>query len=112
MNIANNLVLQFKCFSSNRTISVFSTVEEDKYKIIRGITPRNQVSHTEYGNLENLKQLWIDSVCNEYELTHNLIFKKGVYDCFPKETIEYFSKERKYKFNENDDLVEVDLIEN
>lgn len=112
MNIANNLVLQFKCFSSNRSINVFSTEEEDRYKIVKGITPRNQVSHTEYGNLEDLKQLWIDSVVNEYELTHNLIFKKGVYDCFSQEVIDKFSNPVKYKFNENDDLVEVDLIEN
>jgi len=108
MDIANNLVLQFKCFSSNRTISVFTTPEEDKYKIIRGITPRNQITDTSYGNLEDLKQLWINSVCNEYDLTINLIFKKGVYDCFPKETLEYFSQERKYKYDENDDLVECD----
>ena len=108
MDIANNLVLQFKCFSSNRTISVFTTLEEDKYKIIRGITPRNQVSHTEYGNLEDLKQLWINSVCNEYELTHNLLFKKGIYDCFPQEVIDKFSNPVKYKFNEKDDLVECD----
>lgn len=112
MNIANNLVLEFKCFSSNRKICVFTTEEDDKYKIIRGITPRNQVTHTEYGNIEDVKRLWIDSVCNEYELTLNLIFKKGVYDCFPKETIEYFSKERKYKFNENDVLIECDLTKN
>ena len=108
MDIANNLVLQFKCFSSNRTINVFSTDEEDRYKIVSGITPRNQVSHTEYGNLEDLKRLYIDSIVNEYKLSHNLIFKKGIMDAFPKEVIDKFSNPVKYRFNENDDLVPVE----
>jgi hypothetical protein len=35
-----------------------------------------------------------------------------VYDCFPKEVIDKFSNPVKYRFNDKDDLVEVDLIEN
>jgi hypothetical protein len=108
MNIANNLVLQFKCFSSNRSINVFSTDEEDRYKIVRGITPRNQITDTSYGNLENIKQLYIDSIVNEYELTHNLLFKRGIMDVFPQEVIDKFSIPVKYKYDENDDLVECD----
>jgi hypothetical protein len=93
---ADNTVLDFiEQNEMKRRIKVISTEDEDRFKVIRGLSAKNQVVDTTYMSGTELKQLWIDSVVNGYECVKNEIFMRGIKDCFPepKPTEEEIIKE-------------------
>jgi hypothetical protein len=82
---ADNIVLDFMELNEmKRRIKVVSTEDEDRFKVIRGLSARNQIVDVSYMTGNELKQLWIDSVVNGFECVKNEIFMRGIKDCFPE----------------------------
>lgn len=110
---ADNLVLEFlEQNEMRRRIKVISTDEEDKFKVIRGLSAKNQVFDVTYMTGTELKQLWIDSVVNGFECVKNEIFMRGIKDCLPETaplkiepTAEEIRKQELEKFELAKDLV-------
>jgi hypothetical protein len=79
---ADNLVLEFKereeALSSRRTIKVYTTGNPDSYKVINGLSAKNQLRDTTYVPHNQLKNVWIDAVVNGYVLVKNEVFEGGI----------------------------------
>jgi hypothetical protein len=89
---SNNCVLEFvENNEMKRKIRVFSTEVQGTFKVIKGITSKNQVVDLQLMSEKGLKQLWIDSVVNGYECVRNEIFIRGILDCFPEESLKMLS---------------------
>ena len=84
-DFADNLVLEFKENTDlRRNIWVYTTEEKDSFRILRGISAKNQCGHTQLGaTKQDLKTLWIDAVINGYVCVLNKVFPRGVKDCLP-----------------------------
>lgn len=90
---ANNVVLEFvENNEMKRKIKVFSTELDDTYKVYRGLSAKNQVVDMKIMSGEDLKQLWIDSVCNGFECVKNELFMRGILDCLPEESLKLLSQ--------------------
>jgi hypothetical protein len=86
---SNNCVLEFiETNEMRRSIKVFSTEKDDVFKVVRGMNAKNQVVDTKMMGVEEIKQLWIDSVVNGYECVRNEIFMRGILDCLPAESVK------------------------
>jgi len=79
---ADNLVLEFKereePLSSRRRIQVYSTVDEDRFKVINGLSAKNQMSDTTYVPYSQLKNVWVDAVVNGFDIVKNDVFEGGI----------------------------------
>lgn len=90
---ANNVVLEFiENNEMKRKIKVFSTEKDDVYKVLRGLSAKNQVVDMKLMSGEELKQLWIDSVVNGFECVKNELFMRGILDCLPEESLKLLSQ--------------------
>ena len=85
---ADNLVLEFKDNDVKRNIFVYSTGEKDNFRVVKGISAKNQQFITSYCNREDLKGIWIDSVVNGYIVVSNKVFPKGAKDCLPPKRLD------------------------
>lgn len=82
---ADNVVLQFQELTdSRRVITVKSTDDPQRYKVIQGVTACNHVIDISYMNVDELKYLWIDSIVNNFACVKNELFMRGIKDCLPK----------------------------
>lgn len=87
----NNLVLQFdqlNKLSNNKKILVFSTKDEMKFKV------EYNFKNSEVLDLQQIKQLWVDSIVNSFVCSKNEIFSEGFLDCVSEEV-----REQMIKFN-------------
>jgi len=80
---ADNIVLEFKDIEGKKNVYVYSTGDRDNFRVVRGISAKNQQFITTHSNREELKGLWIDCVVNGYIVVSNKVFPKGVKDCLP-----------------------------
>jgi hypothetical protein len=79
---ADNLVLEFKereePLSSRRTIQVFSTADEDRFKVINSLTAKNGMLDATYVPYSQLKNVWVDAVVNGFIIQKNDVFEGGI----------------------------------
>lgn len=89
---AETTVLEFKetgmFLNGNKRIIVKATSVPETFKVIKGITNNNQITSTSKVTLQDVKQLWIDSIVNGYECVTNLLFPRGILDCVPPELVK------------------------
>jgi hypothetical protein len=105
---ANNCVLEFvENNDMKRKIKVFSTEVQGTFKVIKGLSAKNQVLDRQLMTEKGLKQLWIDSVVNGYECVKNEIFMRGIIDCLPEESLKQLSAPVP-RFVENCDSISVE----
>lgn len=76
LDFADNLVLHLE--REKRSLKIYTTEERGKFKIVNGLSVYDSVIDTKFINERELKQLFVDSCINQYELKQNMIFKKGL----------------------------------
>lgn len=72
-----------------KTISVYPDASGNTYKVLRGMNVKDQIVNTELKKtIDEIKQLWIDSVINGFVVEENTLFPNGIMDCLLPETIK------------------------
>jgi len=87
-DFADNLILEFKDRDIKRDLFVYSTGEKDRFKVVKGISAKNQQFITSYCNREDLKGIWVDCVVNGYVVVSNKVFPRGIKDCLPPRPLD------------------------
>jgi hypothetical protein len=77
LDFPDNLVLHLE--REKRSYKVFTTDKRGVFKVLNGLMAGDAIIDTSYINERYLKQLFVDSCINGYELKANLIFKKGLF---------------------------------
>lgn len=77
LDYPDNLVLHLE--RERRSYKVFTTDKRGVFKVINGLWQGDSVIDTSYIGERQLKQLFVDSCINGYELKCNLIFKQGLH---------------------------------
>lgn len=98
---ADNLVLHLQ--RNKRSYKCFTTCDKDKFKVIYGLSDYDVINDTKYMNLNEIKQLFVDSCINDYNIVTNLIFKKGLYGV-AKELSEEYKKTNNQNQDANQDV--------
>lgn len=76
LDFPDNLVLHLE--RDKRSYKVFTTDKRGVFKVLNGLSERDSIVDTSYVGERYLKQLFVDSCVNGYELKSNLIFKKSL----------------------------------
>ena len=76
LDFPDNLVLHLA--RDRRSYKVFTTDKRGSFKVINGLWAGDGVIDTSFIGERDLKQLFVDSCINGYELKTNLIFKQGL----------------------------------
>jgi hypothetical protein len=77
LDFPDNLVLHLE--REKRSYKVFTTDKRGVFKVLNGLMAGDAIIDTSYIGERYLKQLFVDSCINGYELKLNLIFKKGLF---------------------------------
>lgn len=76
LDYPDNLVLHLE--REKRSYKVFTTDKRGSFKVINGLWAGDGVIDTSYIGERFLKQLFVDSCINGYDIKLNLIFKQGL----------------------------------
>ena len=76
LDYPDNLVLHLE--RDKHSYKCFTTDDRNRFKVIKGLSIYDGVIDTKFITERELKQLFIDSCINGYELKTNLVFKKGM----------------------------------
>lgn len=83
-HFAGNRVLVFKHSEDKKTIVVTGTGELDRFKVVKGLSPKDHITDVSYATRDELKSVFIDALVMGYELITNQLFEKGIIDCMPE----------------------------
>jgi hypothetical protein len=92
LDYADNLILHLE--RDNRSIKCFTTEDNNKFKILNGLSHLDSITNKYYITLKELKQLLVDSVVNGYTLKLNLVFKQGINGIVNELANEYKKREK------------------
>jgi hypothetical protein len=76
LDYPDNLVLHLE--RDSRSYKVYTTEEQDVFKVLYGLADRDAIITTSMNNLREIKQMFVDASINEYQLKLNLLFRKGL----------------------------------
>lgn len=85
---ADNLVL-YMSTQRKQTMKIYSTENDDKFKVIKGLADSDKIIHTEFNNKDECRRLMFDYYINGYELILNNLVKGGINELLR----EYTNKE-------------------
>lgn len=92
---SNRKVLEFRNKENKMSIVVYPVPRTELFRVVRGISIKDQSSITDKNKtLDDIKQLWVDSVVNEYECVYNELFENGILDCLPPQSLELLRKQK------------------
>lgn len=77
LDFADNLILHLE--RDKHSYKCYTTDERNKFKIVKGLSIYDGVIDIKFINYNELKQLFVDSCINGYEIKINLAFKKGLF---------------------------------
>jgi len=113
---ADNLVLEFKereeALSCRRTIKVYSTIDEDKFKVISSLSAKNQMLEATYVPYSQLKNVWIDAIVNGYSIVKNDVFEGGIQEVLKLCAEDHAKREEEKGHNgpHPSHLIDADLV--
>ena len=76
LEFADNLVLHLQ--RDRRSYKVITTGDANKFKVVNGLWEGDSVIDTKYLNMREVKQLFVDSCINGYDVKANIMFKEGL----------------------------------